>query len=214
MKKMLIVVTLCIIILMVTACGETTTSVEPETTNESKTEKETTKEVKESTPTDSFVGINMDDLALIIVKEACQARWDKCIETEEDLDYINEHNIAYQGKRYGEFHWLKELLTEYNQAEYDAICKYTNDNFNDRQFKDEKLKEYLTSYAEAVEQQLEIGKRTDFSIKSESDKYDEYMNKKCLIVYNIMEEYDLKFDNKYIENVDSIKETASSTDAD
>jgi len=214
MKKIYIAATLCIIMLIATACGETNTSVEPETTVESTTEKETTEEVKEATPTDPYADIDMDDIALDIVKEACEARWDISIETEDDFNYINEHNIQFNGQNYGEYHWLKELLTEYNQTEYDVLCKYTNDNFNDRNFKDEKLKEYMISYAEAIEQQLEIGKHTDFAMDDQYDNYVEYADKKCLALLDIMNNYDLKFDNKYISYVDSVKDTASPTDAD
>lgn len=218
MKKICIATILCIIMLIATACGETNTSVEPETTVESTieatTEKETTEEVKEATPTDPYADIDMDDIALDIVKEACEARWEKNIETEDDFNYINEHNIYFNGQYYGEFHWLKELLNDYNQAEYDVLCKYTNDNFNDRNFKDEKLKEYMINYADAVEQQLEVGKHTDFALEDENDNYINYADKKGLALLDIMNNYDIKFDNKYISNVENIKNTASPTDAD
>ena len=157
----------------------------------------------------------MDDIALSIVQESCEARWDVQIETEDDFTYINNNNVYLNGRYYGEFHWLKELLTKYNEAEYNNICKYTSDNFKDRQFKDENLKNYMIAYAEAVEQQLEICKHTDFSDPDESDKYVEYADAKCLAILDIMNEYDLQFDNKYISNVQELKDTpATSTDSE
>ena len=35
----------------------------------------------------------------------------------DDFTYINNNNVYLNGRYYGEFHWLKELLTKYNEAE-------------------------------------------------------------------------------------------------
>ena len=214
MKRINIAVLMVIILMFSAACGNT------EASSEKNTEVVTKEEVKTeaanvASPTDLFKDIDMDDIALSIVQESCEARWDVQIETEDDFTYINNNNVYLNGRYYGEFHWLKELLTKYNEAEYNNICKYTSDNFKDRQFKDENLKKYMIAYAEAVEQQLEICKHTDFSDPDESDKYVEYADAKCLAILDIMNEYDLQFDNKYISNVQELKDTpATSTDSE
>lgn len=214
MKRINIAVLMVIILMFSAACGNT------EASSKKNTEVVTKEEVKTeaanvASPTDLFKDIDMDDIALSIVQESCEARWDVQIETEDDFTYINNNNVYLNGRYYGEFHWLKELLTKYNEAEYNNICKYTSDNFKDRQFKDENLKKYMIAYAEAVEQQLEICKHTDFSDPDESDKYVEYADAKCLAILDIMNEYDLQFDNKYISNVQELKDTpATSTDSE
>ena len=164
-----------------------------------------TEETIESSPTDAFLNVYMDDYALDIVKEACQARWDKSFELESDFDYIENNYIYTNGRFYGEFHWLGELYEQLNQIEYNVLCKYTHDNFNDRKFKDAKLKSYMVAYAESVEKQLEIGKHTDFSISEENDKYLEYVSTKCQSVTDIMDDYELKFDSEYISCVEEYK---------
>lgn len=214
MKRINIAVLMVIILMFSAACGNTETSSENNTDVVIK-EEVTTEAANVASPTDLFKDIDMDDLALSIVQESCEARWDVQIETEDDFTYINNNNVYLNGRYYGEFHWLKELLTKYNEAEYNNICKYTSDNFKDRQFKDENLKKYMIAYAEAVEQQLEICKHTDFSDPDESDKYVEYADAKCLAILDIMNEYDLQFDNKYISNVQELKDTpATSTDSE
>jgi hypothetical protein len=214
MKRINIAVLMVIILMFSAACGNTETSSENNTEVVTK-EEVTTEAANVASPTDLFTDIDMDDIALSIVQESCEARWDVQIETEDDFTYINNNNVYLNGRYYGEFHWLKELLTKYNEAEYNNICKYTSDNFKDRQFKDENLKKYMIAYAEAVEQQLEICKHTDFSDPDESDKYVEYADAKCLTILDIMNEYDLQFDNKYISNVQELKDTpATSTDSE
>lgn len=214
MKRINIAVLMVIILMFSAACGNTETSSENNTDVVIK-EEVTTEAANVASPTDLFKDIDMDDLALSIVQESCEARWDVQIETEDDFTYINNNNVYLNGRYYGEFHWLKELLTKYNEAEYNNICKYTSDNFKDRQFKDENLKKYMIAYAEAVEQQLEICKHTDFSDPDESDKYVEYADAKCLAILDIMNDYDLQFDNKYISNVQELKDTpATSTDSE
>lgn len=214
MKRINIAVLMVIILMFSAACGNTETSSENKTEVVTK-EEVTTEAANVASPTDLFKDIDMDDIALSIVQESCEARWDVQIETEDDFTYINNNNVYLNGRYYGEFHWLKELLTKYNEAEYNNICKYTSDNFKDRQFKDENLKNYMVAYAEAVEQQLEICKHTDFSDPDESDKYVEYADAKCLAILDIMNEYDLQFDNKYISNVQELKDTpATSTDSE
>jgi hypothetical protein len=214
MKRINIAVLMVIILMFSAACGNTETSSENNTEVVTK-EEVTTETANVASPTDLFKDIDMDDLALSIVQESCEARWDVQIETEDDFTYINNNNVYLNGRYYGEFHWLKELLTKYNETEYNNICKYTSDNFKDRQFKDENLQKYMIAYAEAVEQQLEICKHTDFSDPDESDKYVEYADAKCLAILDIMNEYDLQFDNKYISNVQELKDTpATSTDSE
>ena len=214
MKRINIAVLMVIILMFSAACGNTETSSENNTEVVTK-EEVTTEAANVASPTDLFKDIDMDDIALSIVQESCEARWDVQIETEDDFTYINNNNVYLNGRYYGEFHWLKELLTKYNEAEYNNICKYTSDNFKDRQFKDENLKKYMIAYAEAVEQQLEICKHTDFSDPDENDKYVEYADAKCLAILDIMNEYDLQFDNKYISNVQELKDTpATSTDSE
>lgn len=216
MKRIYIAIIMVIILMFSAACGNTETTIEQETTTETKVEIETTTEtVTIASPTDPYKDIDMDDIALSIVQESCEARWDINNDTEDDFTYIMDHYVYQNGRFYGEFHWYKELITQYNETEYNVICKYTSDNFKDRHFKDEKLKEYMISYAEAVEQQLEIGKHSDFSIPEDQDKYLEYAEEKCRAVLDIMNEYDLQFDNKYINNVQELKDTpASATDSE
>lgn len=214
MKRINLAIIMVIILMFSAACGNTETSSENSTEVVTK-EEVTTEAANVASPTDLFKDIDMDDIALSIVQESCEARWDVSIETEDDFTYINNNNVYLNGRYYGEFHWLKELLTKYNEAEYNNICKYTSDNFKDRQFKDENLKNYMIAYAEAVEQQLEICKHTDFSDPDENDKYGEYADAKCRAVLDIMNEYDLQFDNKYINNVQELKDTpASATDSE
>lgn len=199
MKCMCKIIIVCMIIVLTGGCGKA----EQPTTEEVVTTEEST----EASPTDAFLDVYMDDVALGIVKEACQARWDRSRETESDFNYINDNNRVIDGHIYGEMKWLKELLTDYNQTEYDVICKYTSDNFNDRKFKDAKLKSYMIAYAEATEKQLEIGKHTDFSSVEEHENYETYVAQKCQSILDIMDAYDLKFDSDYISESENLKTT-------
>ena len=198
MKRMCKIIIVCMIIALTGGCSKA----ESEQTQET-----TTEETTESSPTDALLDVYMDDFALDIVKEACQARWDRCRETESDFNYINDNNRVIDGHIYGEMKWLKELLTDYNQTEYDVICKYTSDNFNDRKFKDAKLKSYMIAYADATEKQLEIGKHTDFSSVEENENYESYIVQKSQSILDIMDAYDLKFDSDYISESESLKTT-------
>ena len=85
-----------------------------------------TEETIESSPTDAFLNVYMDDYALDIVKEACQARWDKSFELESDFDYIENNYIYTNGRFYGEFHWLGELYVKgYDSCRWGYVDFYT-----------------------------------------------------------------------------------------
>lgn len=190
MKRVIVILTVLSFLLINTGCSNQKESVNETTTTDI---------ISESTSSDANSGIDMDKFAIIIVKEACQARWDKMLETEKDYEDV-ENSIKYNYKKdkyEGDFDKLKELYTTYNQAEYDVICKYTSDNFINTNFKSDKVKKEMISYAETLEKQLEIGKTTDFSNIEENEKYIQYANQKIDCVQIFFDDYDLKFDVKY-----------------
>lgn len=199
MRRVCTILAFVMVLVLTGGCSKAEPTTEETVVTEATTE--------QSSPSDAYINVYMDDVALGIVKEACQARWDKSRETEADFNYINDNNRVIDGHIYGEMHWLKELLTDYNQTEYDVICKYTADNFNDRKFKDSKLKSYMVAYAEAVEKQLEIGKHTDFASVEEHKNYNTYTAAKCQAILDIMDKYDLKFDSEYISESEDLQAT-------
>lgn len=195
MKRIRNILTIVLIFALVTGCGKVDSTTEEAVI--------TMESLEESSPTDPYADVYMDDFAIGIVKEACQARWDRSRETEDDFNYIlaNYANDT-DGRLYGD---LKRLYTEYNQIEYDIICKYTSDDFNDRKFKDGKLKEFMGAYADAVKTQLEVGKQTDFSTIAGNDKYNKCSDNKCYALLNLIDNYDLTFDNEYSKYAELIK---------
>lgn len=196
MKRVCVVLVLIMIISLTGGCSNSTTlSSETVVATES---------TEVSSPADAY----MDDYALDIVKEACQARWDNLHETKNDYDKIFGDGVNGENDElYGDTKYLKKLYIEYNQIEYDTICNYTSDNFKDSNFKDEKLKKYMIAYAEAVENQLELCKHTDFSITEEINKYAVISAEKCQTVLDIIENYDLDFDSEYASEKKALQTT-------